>query len=235
MKIIPVLDLKRGKVVRARGGRRDEYAPIDTPLAVGASPEAVARGLRTLHPFDTFYLADLDAIAGGPPNHEAVATLMAMQGVAEVWIDAGFADGGAMRAYVERHGTAPALRCVVGSESQADVAFVRSLRDDPRAVLSLDFFADGFRGPAQLLEDTALWPSTVIAMTLARVGSGSGPDLERLRMLKSKAGERAIVAAGGIRNVTDLAGLEDAGVAAALVATALHAGNLTEADIAAVS
>ncbi len=64
-------------------------------------------------------------------------------------------------------------------------------------------------------------------MTLARVGSGAGPDLARLAEIKAKAGGREIIAAGGVRNESDIRALSELGVAAALVATSLHDGTLT--------
>ena len=62
MRIIPVLDLKGGKVVRAAGGRRHDYRPIVTPLSPSPDVADVARGMRALYPFGTFYVADLDAM-----------------------------------------------------------------------------------------------------------------------------------------------------------------------------
>jgi phosphoribosylformimino-5-aminoimidazole carboxamide ribotide isomerase len=69
-------------------------------------------------------------------------------------------------------------------------------------------------------------------MTLARVGSGAGPDLERLAAVAAGAPGRLIYAAGGIRDAADLATLKRLGVAGALVATSLHDGRLTGRDIA---
>jgi phosphoribosylformimino-5-aminoimidazole carboxamide ribotide isomerase len=71
-------------------------------------------------------------------------------------------------------------------------------------------------------------------MTLARVGSGAGPDLARLRAIREIAAGHDIYAAGGVRDSTDLAVLKDAGISGALVATSLHDGRLTGGDIAMV-
>ena len=59
-------------------------------------------------------------------------------------------------------------------------------------------------------------------MTLARVGSGAGPDVERLASIQSIAAGREIYAAGGVRNAADLRALKERGVSGALIATALH-------------
>ena len=71
MQVIPVLDLKGGLVVHARMGAREQYRPIRTPLSPTSNPIDVARGLLSVYPFSSFYIADLDAIAGAG-NNDAV-------------------------------------------------------------------------------------------------------------------------------------------------------------------
>jgi phosphoribosylformimino-5-aminoimidazole carboxamide ribotide isomerase len=74
----------------------------------------------------------------------------------------------------------------------------------------------------------------VIVMTLARVGSGAGPDLDRLCTVRDAEPGRRIYAAGGIRDAADLLALKRAGIAGALVASCLHDGRLSGKDIAAL-
>ncbi len=62
MRVIPVLDLLGGKVVRARMGDRASYRPIESPLSPTSDAVDVVRGLLAVHPFQTLYVADLDAI-----------------------------------------------------------------------------------------------------------------------------------------------------------------------------
>src|SRR5262249_61282863 len=103
--------------------------------------------------------------------------------------------------------------------------------DFQRIILSLDFAGDRFLGPAEHPEP-GLWPARVIVMTLARVGSGAGPDLTRLHQVRSQNPGRRIYAAGGVRDATDLRGLSAAGAAGVLVATALHDGRIGHTDLA---
>ncbi len=70
-------------------------------------------------------------------------------------------------------------------------------------------------------------------MTLARVGAGQGPDYERLAGIIARAGGRRVHAAGGVRDAGDLHRLAEMGVAGVLLASALHDGRLSRADIAA--
>lgn len=231
MRIIPVLDLKGGEVVRAAKGRRDEYRPIATPLSASADIGAVAEGLRTLYPFPTFYIADLDAIEGRGPNSAALARLRAMARPQQLWVDAGFADADRLSAALAE----PSVSPVLGTESQRDATLLRRFRDHPDLILSLDFFSDGFHGPASFLDEPEFWPERVIVMTLAKVGAAAGPDFERLREIRAKAGNREIIAAGGVRNEADIRALASLGIAAALVATSLHDGTLTPQQLTSFS
>jgi phosphoribosylformimino-5-aminoimidazole carboxamide ribotide isomerase len=227
VRIIPVLDLKDGEVVHARKGQRDLYRPIETPLSPTAEAASVATGLRSLYPFSTFYIADLNAIAGGAPNDEALAALRATKPPPQLWVDAGIAENGPLAAALEK----PWLRPVLGTESQKDAWLLARFAGHPNLILSLDFPAADFRGPACILENADLWPQTVIVMTLAKVGAGAGPDFERLKKIKARAGKRAVIAAGGVRGADDIRSLAELGIDGALVATSLHSGALTPEQI----
>lgn len=231
MEIIPVLDLKGGVVVRARMGERHLYAPIVTPLAATSDPLDVGRGLLALHSFATLYVADLDAIERRGDNSAALRSIkLGCPGVS-LWVDNGIADAAAAARWLnEGLGS-----LVLGSETQADSSLVRAFSGDDRVILSLDFRAAAFQGPSAILDDPSTWPKRVIAMTLARVGSGAGPDLDRLSAVRRIAPGRRIYAAGGVRDAADLAALTHTGIAGALVATALHDGRLGRAEIDALT
>jgi HisA/HisF family protein len=228
MEIIPVIDLKNGTVVRARMGQRDQYRPIETPLSSSSDPEDIVRGLLSIYPFQTLYVADLDAIAGIGDNQHAFAGLRETFPRLMLWVDNGVGELSRALDWLSRGSD----NLVLGSETQTSIVPVRKLSRDPRVVLSLDFRGDEFLGPPELLGDVSCWPSRVIVMTLARVGSGAGPDLVRLAAIRAAAPDLRIYAAGGIRGLADLAALNGAGIAGALVATCLHDGGVTARDIA---
>ncbi|MGU3538343.1 HisA/HisF-related TIM barrel protein [Methylobacterium sp. A54F] len=225
--IIPVLDLRHGRVVRARAGERQSYAPIETPLAKGSAPAAVAAGLVAAFPARTLYVADLDAIMDGtPPDLAALrAVAEACPGTA-LWVDAGFAEGGAVEAFLAAGLGAP----VLGSESQAGTDLVRRFSD--RSILSLDSRGEARLGPPELHDDPSHWPDAVIVMTLARIGAGDGPDLAGIAAVRARAPLARVYAAGGVRGPEDVAALRAAGAAGALVASALHDGRLRASDCA---
>jgi phosphoribosylformimino-5-aminoimidazole carboxamide ribotide isomerase len=222
MDLIPVIDLKGGVVVHARRGERAQYRPIETPLCRGSAPQDVLAGLLRLYPFRRVYIADLDGIAGGEGHVALLEALANAFSSVEFWIDNGMAETARAEMWLARARGS----LVLGSESQRDTAVLEALSAHPRVVLSLDFRGATFLGPPGILETPALWPGRVIAMTLARVGAGAGPDFERLAALRARAGAREVFAAGGVRGADDLAALAAAGIAGALVASALHSGAL---------
>lgn len=229
MDVIPVIDVARGEVVRAVRGDRSAYQPLISPLAEGSDPSVIAAGLKSIFPFSKFYVADLDGIEGRGRNVHLVPALSRVLGGAEIWIDAGTASRGAARAVL----AAPIATLVVGSESLETVAAAKDILSEApkRSVLSLDFRGDEFMGPKALIADASLWPDRIVAMTLARVGSNDGPDIERLLAIKTMGRGRKIYAAGGIRNKADIIALRDAGAAGALVSTALHGQKISAGDL----
>lgn len=228
MEVIPVLDLKSGIVVHARGGRRDDYRPIETPLSPSSEPADVLAGLLRLFAFRRLYVADLDAIEGRGDHLALLGDLAQAHPGLEIWLDAGLRDAAGVAAVLAR-GIVP----VLGSESQTDTVLLRAICADPRVVLSLDFRGAAFQGPPAILADATLWPARVIAMTLAAVGANAGPDVARIDELRKRAPDRAVHAAGGVRNAADLRELAALGATGALVASALHAGALSADDLAA--
>ena len=94
-------------------------------------------------------------------------------------------------------------------------------------VLSLDFQEDRLLDGAGAAQEPQLWPNRLIIMSLSHVGSGRGPDYARLLDFRQRYPEKGIIAAGGVRNAQDLRKLDAMGMHAALLASALHNGEIT--------
>ena len=229
--IIPAIDLKGGSVVHASGGDRAAYRPIETPLGPSDDAIAIARALVAVSDAPALYIADLDAIEGVGNHFELCRDLASALPQTDLWIDAGFSNVTDCAFWLPLGAT-----LVIGTESLAGIDDWVSIRGafGESVLLSLDYDAEGRRGPAQLFDDPALWPGRLIVMSLARVGIGAGPDLARIEEIESKAGGCAVYAAGGVRDASDLAALMARGASGALVGTALHAGALTQKEIAAL-
>jgi phosphoribosylformimino-5-aminoimidazole carboxamide ribotide isomerase len=234
VEIVPVIDLIAGEVVHAQRGDRASYRPVRSQLCRSSSPLDVVGAFREVFPFTSFYIADLDAIQARGDNLATIRAIRERFPDLRLWVDSGLHDADACRDWL-----AQGLgELVIGSEAQRDSQVLRSLFNAGarhQLILSLDYKDGRFLGPTQLLNDRSPWPNRIIVMTLSRVGSRGGPDIELLRRWRSDAPDKEIFAAGGVRGGEDLMALADCGVSGVLVATALHEQRIGAAEIVAVS
>jgi phosphoribosylformimino-5-aminoimidazole carboxamide ribotide isomerase len=233
VRIIGVIDLKGGLAVHARGGQRDLYEPVRSPLipATQAGDAAtLARCYREVLGLAEIYVADLDAIRGLPTQN--------LEGIIAAGLPAMVDAGVTTPAGAELVLAQGAARVVIGLEtltSFEDLARIVGHVAGDRVVFSLDL-RDGepmTRPSAPLgglspLELGALavkaGVSAVLLLDVARVGGTAGVDLRLIRMLRANAPVVELLAGGGIRTAADLEELDRAGCDGALVGTALHQG-----------
>jgi phosphoribosylformimino-5-aminoimidazole carboxamide ribotide isomerase len=235
MRILPVIDLMHGQVVRGVAGRRHEYKPIVSKLTKSSDPIDVAEVFREHFDFNELYLADLDAIARRPLAFPLYDELQ-HRGF-RLWIDAGLRDANDAVPLLDR-----GVACIIaGSETIAGPSALADLiqRVKPsRLVFSLDLkggqplaVANGWQGDdangiaAQAL---ALGAQRILVLDLAHVGVGAGVGTEVLcSHLRRAHPELEIAAGGGVRGAQDLVLMRNAGADWLLVASALHDGRLT--------
>ena len=72
----------------------------------------------------------------------------------------------------------------------------------------------------------------LLVLDLARIGTGCGTDLGSIEALRKRFPRRRLMAGGGVLARRDLDRMRDAGCDGALVASAIHAGTITAADLA---
>ncbi len=231
MEIIPVIDLLDGQVVHAKKGQRQSYQPIQSSLCQSSEPIAICNALLELYPFKTIYIADLNAIQ--QQNSQQLNHFITIQSIQQkfpllnIWLDAGVANRNDLSIWEN----CPYTR-ILGSENFTSLGDYLSMKSGLKDfVLSLDFFSDGFRGPHELLSKTEYWPQRVIAMSLTHVGAAKGPNMALHHQLQQQSPLTQQIAAGGIRNAQDLYQLKDYNVTASLVASALHSGAISYADL----
>lgn len=219
MNIIPVIDLKEGLVVSAQQGNRDNYLPINSTLCASSLIEDILESFLSIYPFKTLYIADLNAITKTGNNQPLINKVVNQYPAIEFWVDNG------KKIEDLSVNTEFKYKPIIGTESQHISNFQTEFENLENTILSLDFFPEtGYRGSTELIENSTLWPQHIIIMTLERVGKDAGPDIDRLSHFSRKYPEKNFVAAGGIRNESDLQHLKKIGINHALVATALHSG-----------
>ena len=222
MKIIPVIDLKDGVVVHARQGMREQYRPISTCLCKSPDIYQVIEAFMGVYDFDTIYIADLNAITHQGDHDHLITDMLICFPHILFWIDRGY----------QRFKKYPGNYLpVLGSECYSDETVSELKAFNNHFILSLDYSMSEALGAKSLFSDQDLWPETIIIMTLNRVGSHQGPDLDKLKWFCRQYPHKHFIAAGGIRNTADLQALKQVGVQQALIASALHSGAITRKDI----
>ncbi len=243
MRVIPVLDLMAGRAVLASRGLRVVYAPVRSVLVREGEPGggdalALGRAFRAQLGCDEWYVADLDAITGGPSQRALVRSLTGLGG--RLLVDAGvaspararetLADGaGAVVIGLETLPSFAALQEIVQAVGSHRVIFSLDLRDGTPVVRA---GAPHHGTPLELLQTArAAGVGAVLVLDLARIGTGLGVHLPLVCEIRRAHPDVELLAGGGIASVRDLEQLADAGCDGALVATALHDGGLGAEDI----
>lgn len=226
MNIIPVIDLKDGHVVNAQQGHRESYQPIKSKICKSSAIEDIIKAYLLIHPFKNIYIADLNEITNKGTNNDLINAIIKQNPDIEFWIDSG------KQAHEITAITDKKYRPIIGSESQ-DTIKTESLKQNlANSILSLDFFPNqGYLGPSELINNPKLWPNDIIIMTLDKVGKKQGPDFKIIRSILEKAPDKNFIAAGGIRHEQDLLDLKQIGIQHALIASALHSGEINHQTI----
>lgn len=238
--LIPVLDLAHGEAVRAIGGRREEYQPVESVLTPGLAGNALAlaRAYREQLGATQCYVADLDAIQEKGPQTELLHRLADPE--------KGFGNGLLVDAGALGIASAKELlklgvcRVIAGLESLAtwsDLEQMVSLAGGESVLFSLDLYAGR---PVQNLDPgprveritpeeladraVAIGVSGLVVLDLADVGSDAGPSTGPLIEQLQARYQLPLYAGGGVRDRNDLDALLEAGAAGVLVGTALHRG-----------
>ncbi len=225
MKIIPVIDLKNGVVVHAKKGDRQHYQPIHSALCPSADIYRVIEAFLQRYNFDTFYIADLNAIAHQDNHDGLIGEVVAHFPQLRFWVDKGYQSYDPL---IHPENYIP----VLGSESYKDDTISELKSFASNFILSLDYSVDGALGASSLFACPDLWPENIIIMTLAQVGSNLGPDWDKLSAFCKRYPHKNFIAAGGIRHLADLQALQQLGIRQALIASSLHSGVIGPRDIA---
>ena len=141
--------------MHARAGQRKGYQPVRSAAGAAVDGDALtlARTYLTRTGLTELYVADLDAIQGGPPQDAAIAAIAALG--APFWLDAGISSAGRAGHALDRG----AAQVVVGLETLTSFESLTEICQavgGDRVAFSLDLrngepiVASGACGPASL-------------------------------------------------------------------------------------
>jgi len=224
MIVYPAIDLRGGRVVQLVGGR-PERERVNLPDPVAVARRFVAHGFRALH------VVDLDGALQDGCNAAAIRSIIDAVAV-PVQVGGGVRDDATVHGWL----AAGAARVMVGTRAIEDRAWLEGAaqRFPGRIVVAADVRDDtvvthGWRrssgvSPAVFLAGVDALPLAGLLVTdVGREGRLAGVDVELFGALRS-ACRAPIIAAGGIRSLQDLRDLDAAGIAGAVVGTAMYTG-----------
>ncbi len=230
-RIVPVVDIYRGEVVHAVGGRREEYFPLRSPILSSTDPRTSTKELLHHTGSQELYFADLDSIRHGVGE---VDWSFLTDFDAELMID----HGGQSDHQLKN------VREVVGLETSFDPELVthrfKTYRPPLPPIFSLDLQA------GQLMGAWRNWGArrgteifrvvdrvfeigfrSLIVLDLAGVGSSQGPlTLKLCEQIRERYPSVELISGGGVSGWDDVRRFGNAGVDAVLVASAIHDGRL---------
>lgn len=226
MLVIPAVDVLGGRAVRLEQG---DYRRVS--LDGGDPLELVAAAARTRPPF--VHVIALDSARDGGVPLELARDVVAAAAPVPVQL------GGGVRSVADAValGDAGVERVLVGSAAFGPIPladFVAALGH--RVVVAVDV-ANGTVRTAGWLVDSGLTPEDALACcteagvervlctAIARDGTASGPDLDLIRQVRAAFGGE-LLAAGGVRDRSDIDALGEAGADGAVVGRAWLEGTL---------
>ncbi len=245
MKLLPVLDLLQGIVVRGVAGKRDEYRPVASCLAENADALTIARAFREALGLCELYVADLDAILDERPNTD-IHRRLAEDGF-QIMVDAGLRNVDRARMLID----AGAAAVIAGLETSPGPEHLRQLCSafgSDQVIFSLDMQAGRPLGDLSqwkcAIQDAPADPFAIaseavdagirrmIVLDLEQVGVGHGISTADLcRRLNKRFPTLRLITGGGVRTVQDITELAATGAEAVLVASALHNGAIGRKDL----
>lgn len=238
-RLIPVLDIRHGQVVRAFRGRRHQYQPWnDSIWTSSADPQQWAQHLLRRWPSVEVYVADLDALRNGSRQWQVIESLVECG--LSLWYEAGVRDVADCCQIIQRLARAPcrSWKIVVGLETWQSPQILSELvqRVGPQPLV---FSLDMLRGvplarpawpkePQAIVEHVrAAGIQDLILLDLDKVGTQAGVWAGPLiAAIKQATPDIRLYLGGGVRDQDDIVELVRLGCDGALVGTALHTGRL---------
>jgi phosphoribosylformimino-5-aminoimidazole carboxamide ribotide isomerase len=212
MELVLAMDLRQNLVVHGKSGNRESYRPLDW----GISPTAEPLGyLEAIWP-RSLYIADLDRIEK-TGSHDALVKQCA-KNVSCCYVDRGCRSPDDMLNGIT-------IKNIIGTETGgSDLSQYRG------GYLSVDVkggrVIPSGKTPEVFLADAQEWHfDGVIILNIGSVGTESGIDPKELAQQRAAYRGRLLYG-GGVATVDDLKTLSEAGFDGAIIATALHRGNI---------
>ena len=209
MNIIPAIDLKKGKVVRAVGGDRDSYRPIDLVTTYSSNPITFVKALIIKYRPSTIYLADLDLLNDDGDNIDIIYKIANMFRNKIFWVDVGSKK--IKKLNIKN------ITPILCSESCEDIRLINYVYKN--YIHSYDY-KDRSLGTQYFKKLESSYKKKVIFMNISDVGNKKGPDFRYLRGMPKFSSIEYYVG-GGVNSILDIHKLSKMNISGVIVSSLL--------------
>jgi len=231
MYVIPAIDLRHGKCVRLiQGEYHRQITYEDSP--VKQATEFIDAGAEWLH------IVDLGGAKVGRVVNIDPITAIAGLGKLKIEVGGGIRDEASIQQLLDMG----VERVIIGTKAVADFEWFKSITEKfaGKIILGLDtrgtmLATHGWTEESQIemidfaKQASALPLAAIIYTDITKDGMLSGPNLERTKTLVDSV-DVPIIAAGGVKEVSDIVNLKATGITAAIAGRALYEGTLDLAE-----
>ncbi len=221
MEIVPVMDVKNGKLVRSSDPKGREFRELKSTLTSSADPLELAAVYEHIG-FREVYISDLDGILDGKPDYEFLKNV-SMRCRLTVMADIGVWT-------IEDILNLEKVKPVIASETFSSLNALGFPRDfviniDVKDGVFMSGMDVGLKEFVRIIKDSRT-VNEILLTDLSRVNLASGPNLDLCKYVLGELPGKTLMYAGGVRNMLDIEMLFELGVKKVLVGAALNTGSM---------
>ena len=223
MNLIVAIDIKKGLVVKAFAGLREEYKPLIINKKNYSNPFFYIKFLSEILNIKKIYIADLDSINGSKENWEIIRNIIQENTSINFFLDLGFSNQKILNEFkglIEfKKSNVDHYKPIIGTESLKDIKSLSNFDNKSKMLVSLDFNGSEDLWIKNIIKLEEF--DKIILMFINKVG-GKGLDWKVLEKLRQYLNPKKTVIAGGIKNKIDIKKLKNIGYNGIIVSSIIY-------------
>ena len=209
MNIIPAIDIKNGKVVKAIKGDRTQYNPINSDSGFSPDPYIFIKQMIEVYRPSVFYIADINSLCSNNDNINLIRNIANHYKNSVFWVDTGNK--------IDKRLNKKNIIPILCSENCHTIKNINYIYKD--YIHSYDY-RDKLLGTQSFVKLNSSYKNKVIFMNISDVGNNNGPSYSSIRtMTKNPTIEYYV--GGGIKTTLDINRLKLMGFSGVLVSSLL--------------
>jgi len=209
MIIIPAIDIKNGKVVKAISGRRSEYNPINCNSGFSSNPFSFIKKMIEIYHPSIFYIADIDSLCCDNDNIDLIKNIATQNKSCQFWVDT----GGKIDHRLNKKNIIPIL-------CSEHCLRIKNINYIYRNYIHSYDYKDKLLGTQSFPKLYSSYKNKVIFMNISDVGGDNGPSYSSIRAMNKNSTIEYYIG-GGIKNAFDIDKLKIMGFRGVIVSSLL--------------